>query len=580
MTRDRLSFLLIPLAAFLVIFPLLLHGSSCGHDLAFHLLSWQEAAHQFALGTLHPRWAFTSAFGAGEPRFVFYPPFSWTLGGLLALLASALSHATSLRPEQAFAATPVVYTWLALAAAGLAMYRLARRFVPTTVATLAAALYLANPYILFTAFERSAFAELLATALLPLLLAALLPSPAESSAPLSVPALALPLALLWLTNAPAAVIGSYTVAFVIALRLLLAARFPATRAQIPALAVHSTLGSLLAFALAAFYLVPALLQRRFVQIAMAILPGLRPDDNTLFHHTADRVHDAVLHTASNLSLLLLAVTTCAFLFFALLPASRSAKPPASLSILLASLTVAIAILLTPASLPLWHHLPQLAFLQFPWRLLALLAPISALALALAFRSIHIPRALFFVLCLVLPATLAMPSYHYFNQPCDPDDAPQARFTLFHSPTGDEPTDEYTPSTADNDSLKANNPPFRLLPPGTDDDTPPPAAALPGPAPLSLSLDLPTPALLVLNLRDFPTWRVTRNGQLDPDRSHRADGLLTVPLPAGHQVLVLSEPTPLADLVADGVSAASACLTVVLLWQRRQRHSQATASPLA
>ncbi len=579
MTRDRLPLLLIPLAALLVILPLLLQGCSCGHDLNFHLLSWQEAATQFTHGTLHPRWAFTPAFGAGEPRFVFYPPLSWTFGGLLTLITVALAHLLHLRPEQAFAATPILYTWITLTTAGLSMHHLARRFVSPSTALLAATLYLANPYTLFTAFERTAFAELLAAAILPLLLAALLPSPAALGATppdqpaFSIPAIALPLALLWLTNAPAAVIGSYTVALLLLLRLLTAPRSQPLRRTAINLLLPATLASLLAFALAAFYLVPALLERPWVQISMAVLPGLRPDDNTLFHHTADAFHDTVLHTASLLALLLAAVSFLGTLTAWIRMRRERNSSQSTIPRLLATLTALIVIFLTPVSLPLWHDLPQLAFLQFPWRLLALLAPITVLSVALALPTLRLSRLPLAALTLAIPALLVLPSFHAFNQPCDREDTPQFRFALFGSRTGDDPTDEYTPTNADNDSLKDNNPPFRLLPADANDDTPPPVTAFPGPAPHTLSLDLPRPALIVLNLRDYPTWFVTLNGKLDSDRDHRADGLLTISLPAGHDSLVLTQRTPPAELVADGISAAALILTATLILRRRR-------SPLA
>ncbi len=567
--RDWLPFLLVPLAALIAVLPLILNGPSCGHDLSFHLLSWQEAATQFAHGTLHPRWAFTPAFGAGEPRFVFYPPLSWTLGALLTLFASALSHLTALKPDQAFALTPILYVWIALTAAGLSMHRLARRFVSPTVATLAATLYCTNPYTLFTAYERSAFAELLAAPLFPLLLAAMLPTPLDKSAPASLPAIAIPLALLWLTNAPAAVIGSYTVALLLILRLLPALRSQPDRRNARALVVRTTAASLLAFALAAFYLVPALLERPWVQISMAILPGLRPDDNTLFHHTSDSFHDAVLHTASDLALLLLAVTIFACIVTVLRANIRQrAALPTPLALLL-SLAAVIAFLLTPPSLPLWHHLPQLAFLQFPWRLLALLAPVAALAIALSVRSLQLSRIPLAVLSLAVPVLLVQSSFRHFHQVCDLEDTPQSRFALFHSSTGEDPTDEYTPASADNDSLRDNNPPFRLLPFNVNDDTPPPASASPGRSPLSLHLDLAAPSRLILNLRDYPTWRVTRNGRVDQDRDHRADGLLTLPLPAGQQTIVVSQHNPAAEIVADCVSGTAVCLLAGLSLRRRK-----------
>src|ERR1700733_4553385 len=157
MQRDRLPYLLIPLAAFLAILPLLVKGCSCGHDFDFHLLSWMEAARQFTHGNPHPHWAYTPAWNAGEPRFVFYPPLSWTIGAILGLIFP-------------WTVTPIVYTWLALTASGLALHRLARDFTTPPAALLAAVLYTVNPYMLFTAYERTAYAELLAAAWIPLLL--------------------------------------------------------------------------------------------------------------------------------------------------------------------------------------------------------------------------------------------------------------------------------------------------------------------------------------------------------------------------------------------------------------------------
>ena len=564
--RDRLPLILIPLAALFASLPLILYGPSCGHDLSFHLLSWQETARQWTQGTLHPRWAFTPAYGAGEPRFVFYPPLSWTIGGLLTLFAAVLSRLTPLSPEQAFTLTPIFYTGFALTAAGFAMHHLARRFVSPATATLVAVLYLANPYTLFTAYERTAFAELLAAALLPLLLAALLPT--ATSPPVSIPAVATPLALLWLTNAPAAVIGSYAVAFILLLRLIPLLRSPATRPHALRLLLRISAASLLAFALAAFYLVPALFERRWVQISMAILPGLRPDDNTLFHHTADAFHDAVLHTASLLAVILLTLTAFALIIAARRTPSPSAAAPTRTLSILAMLSGAIAVLLTPVSLPLWHHLPQLAFLQFPWRLLSLLAPVGALALALALPSLKLSPLRLTLLSLALAAVLVPLAFRPFTQACDADDTPQARFVDFHSAAGDEPTDEYTPTTADNDSLRDNNPPFRLLPPDASDDTPPPPAAHPGPAPLSLSVILPAPSRLILNLRDYPTWQVTLNGNIDANRDHRADGLLTLLLPAGRDVLVISQHTPPVEIAADALSIAALVLTFLLVLRQR------------
>ena len=109
---------------------------------------------------------------------------------------------------------PVVFTWVALTAAGLGMYRLGRLVAGEGAALLAALVYVANPYMLFTAYERTAYAELLAAAWIPLLLAAAL------RARVRVVEVAAAVALLWLTNAPAAVMGCYALALVGVVRVV------------------------------------------------------------------------------------------------------------------------------------------------------------------------------------------------------------------------------------------------------------------------------------------------------------------------------------------------------------------------
>src|ERR1019366_7289915 len=196
-------FLLIPLAALFAAHPLAVHGCSCGHDFDFHMVSWMEAARQFSQGNLPPHGPFGPAFRAGDPRFVFSPPLSWVLGALLGLL---LTHLPGVSQVAGWSATPIVFTWIVLTLSGLALYRLARGFAGSNAALLAAILYLANPYLLFTAYERTAYGEMLAAAWIPLLLLSILRER------VTVPGIALPIALLWLTNPPAAVMGSYTLA--------------------------------------------------------------------------------------------------------------------------------------------------------------------------------------------------------------------------------------------------------------------------------------------------------------------------------------------------------------------------------
>lgn len=552
MPQDRRPLILIPLAALIAIAPLLLRGCSCGHDFDFHLINWFEAARQLTHG-IFPRWADTPAWNAGEPRFVFYPPLSWLLGAFLGLILP-------------WAWTPIAFTWIALTGAGLSLYSAVRRYTSLDAALLAATIYLVNPYILYTAYERTAYAELLAAAWLPLALHAAL------QRRITIPSIAVPIALLWLTNAPAAVMGCYAMAILIVIRLLLPSDDPNVPSRLR-LARNAMAGTLLGLGLSGFYLIPAAYERRFVHIQFAILTGLRPWDNFLFQRTSDPEHDAVLRTASVVAVLLVALTALALLalFFTssrpnakkLLPeqnaSSRQWRTP------LGILSLAIAFLLTPLSAPVWHTLPELRFLQFPWRFLAVLGCAFAFALALALSHIRLRAWITAPLC---AAAFALPGYHAFHQRCYPEDTVAQRLAVFRSANpGTDPTDEYTPITADNDADNQQNPGYWL---SQNPASPAPEPSVPGPAPRGLSLSEPAPTTLILNLRDYPAWRITRYDSAVNTRLPRPDGLIAIPLPAGPSRIEIRY-VAMADQKLGYLCStlAAAVLIALILYDHRQ-----------
>ncbi len=597
MHRARLPYILIPLAAFFAIIPLLINGCSCGHDLDFHLLNWMEAARQFTHGNLHPHWAYTPAYNAGEPRFVFYPPLSWTIGAILGLIFP-------------WTWTPILYTWLALTAAGLSLHYLARSFTTPTAATLAAVLYTVNPYMLFTAYERTAFAELLAAAWIPLLLHAILRKQ------ITIPRIAIPIALLWLTNAPAAVMSCYALALLTIIRIAtnqslsgppnkrsatnpgahhldsemwasrnsatapthgnVTATPPQTRLR---LVLNTITGTTLGLALAAFYILPAAYERRYVQIAMAIIPFYRIQDNFLFHHTVDPLHDQVLHTASLIAIILITVVAVALaISSALHNSARTSRrnevesprnfvgiTPNYLLLSLAILTIAITLLLTPLTSIIWNHAPELIFLQFPWRLVAILAAVSALAIALTLTQLNLTPTSTTALTLIIAGALTYPAYRIFHQACDPEDTVSARLALFRSNQGTEPTDEYTPITADNDSLAQTNPPYWLAP---DLNAKAPANSTPGPAPTHLTLTSSSLQTLILNLRGYPAWRITVNGapinNTHKPENQRDDGLMALAISAGTSTIDIAYAQTPDQTIGDAISISSLILLVFLV----------------
>jgi hypothetical protein len=511
MHRNLRPLLILPLAGLIAVAPMIVHGCSCGHDFDFHLISWFEASRQLLHGT-YPRWAQTPAWNAGEPRFIFYPPLSWLLGALLGFLMP-------------WTWTPVAFTWIALTVAGLSLYYAVRRFASPNAALIAAAIYLANPYMLYTAYERTAYAELLAAIWFPMVLhAALRPK-------ITIPWIAAPIALLWLTNAPAAVMGCYAMALLIIVRLVFTANDD-THVMRRQIAFKAGAGALLGLGISGFYLIPAAYERKFVEIHFAIIPGLRPWDNFLFQNTHVPEHDAVLHTASVVATILMGLTalavTWAFVARHKDSSVNAARPPLVYQIpALAILSGAIFFLLTPLSSPIWHYLPELRFLQFPWRFLSVLGSVFGFTLALSLRHLRLRSGILALLC---TTAFALPGYHLFRQYCYPEDTVAERLAVFRSPnSGTDPTDEYTPISADNDLLNQRNPGYwTTLNPLSSA----PELSMPGPAPHSLNLSPAAPTTLILNLRNYPAWRITRNGSPITAKRPRPDGLIAIPMPAG------------------------------------------------
>ena len=483
-------------AAFLVEIPFFFFGTPSGHDVEFHLYSWLEVLRQWKQGVWLPRWAALAHFGYGEPRFIFYPPASWALGAVLSAIV----------PWRL--ASPV-YIWLVLVLAGASMFVLARRWLSRPGAVFAAVLYAVNPYHLVIVYWRSAFAELLASCLIPLLFLFVLRA-ADGQRRAVIP-LSLLLAAAWLTNAPAAVMIHYSLALLI---LLLA-----WQRRSPKLVLLGGGAVALGACLAAFYLVPAIYEQKWVDIAQAVSAGSRPQDNFLFIHTTDADHDAFNRIISWLAVLEIAVT---------LAAAWSARKwrdtrPEIWNTLVAWGT-ACTIAMFPVTAVLWKYLPKLEFMQFPWRWLLCLSMIFALFVTIGLRRWWVRAFVCAVVILVIALAWTRIQTPWWDNASDLREM-QDNMT---DQIGYEGTDEYTPVGAD--------------PTAIDKDAS--KVKVEGAAQAAIHVynwdadskfftaEMSAPGHLALKLFAYPAWRVEVNGRLIQTAPRESTGQIVVPVGTG------------------------------------------------
>jgi uncharacterized membrane protein len=543
---------------------LLVRGPSCGHDFDFHLVSWMEAGRAWHSGALYPHWVDSANYGAGEPRFVFYPPGSWMLGALLGTIAG-------------WHAAPWLFTTICLLLSGFGMRRFASRWLSPPAAVAAGCLYIANPYMLFVAFERAAYGELMAAALIPLLLSlCVLPTP--PAAPV-----AATIAGIWLVNAPSGVMAGYTLLWIALLRLACERRWTA-----PLRIGGASVGGL---ALAGFYLVPAAYEQRWVEIARAIGPGMRFQDSFLFGHTGEPYHDAVLRSASISGCVLLAVAVAsAALWRRRFSAGVDDRNGRSL-LWLASLVPLTLILLLPVSSIVWRYAPRLQYVQFPWRWLLVLAPIAVLLFVGAVARRARPVLVLVIAGAVCIMTLATvpPRLHQY---CDEEDNVSAQVQRMRDEQGEEGTDEYTPRDVDNAEVTQDQPEVRVLremnaeePDSSKQQNPewqsdlnaevPAVIRIPqqGPEHRRITIDSPAAGFALVRLMVYPAWVVRRNGELMTDLPRRDDGLLTIPVPKGRSEIDIQWHT-----TPDVWAGRLLSIVGILLWAAARRLDRRSLEP--
>ena len=560
--RVWLFALLLSLAtALAIISPFFWMGNASGHDFSFHVASWMDAAAQWREGILLPRWTDGANHGFGEPRFIFYPPISWMFGAALGLVVPWIF-------------VPATFIVLTQTLAGMCAFALGRRLFPQRGALMCAVCYAANPYALLIVYMRSDFAEQLALAFLPLLFLAagevsgLLDS-SRSSPRRSIVFLAIIFAAVWLTNAPAGVVSSYSLAMMFA--------WAAVTQKLWRPLLHGGAALALGLGVAAFYLVPAAYEQKWVNISLALASGLQPSQNFLYAVISDTEHNAFNRIASNTAVLMIVLTVVyAALSF---QRARSSSQPITKSLWSAwvALSVMATFLMTPISNVFWIVFPKLRFVQFPWRWMSILAIplayfVSAAMAQKRMRGYSAPLTIAAVLAVLAYTATYMVRHTWW----DSEDVPVLLEAL-QNDEGFEGVDEYDPLGDDHSLLPEKSERVTIMPETLERE-----AKAESNAQVTVQrwtaerkeihVTTGEPSILKLRLLDYPAWRVTVNEAVVVPEQTGETAQITVPVVAGTSnvgVRFIRTPDRTIGAVISGINALIALLLFI-------RHPPATS----
>jgi hypothetical protein len=292
-------------------------------------------------------------------------------------------------------------------------------------------------------------------------------------------------------------------------------------------------GLTLGFGLSGFYLLPAAYEQRWVNITQALSSGLQPSDNFLYTTINDPEHNVFNGIASSVAVLLLAMTVIAGMAARRASVQEQGSEEAKkLWRVLLLLCAAAAILMIRPSSFLWMHLPELRFVQFPWRWMAIVAVAYAYFLAAGTGRGRM-RWMWILVALAVAGGTA--TFLVKKAWWDSDDIPVLQEAV-ENDQGFEGTDEYDPAADDRTNLPEKAARVQILPAEPERSAPKAEIRIERWTAEERDFQVASrePLRLAVRLLDYPAWRVEVNGKAVTPRHAETNGEMILPLSTGRQ----------------------------------------------
>jgi hypothetical protein len=544
-------------------------------DGLLHLYRLVALDHAIRQGALFPRWLPDLAYGYGLPLFVFYAPLSYYITETLNVLG--LSYLGAFNASFA----------LVLLLSGTGVYLFVKDGFGSRAGVLAGVAYVYAPYQLFNILARGSLPAAWAGALFPFAfwsLGRLIRVRGPGYLPLS-------------AVTCAAVLLSHNISSLLFLPLLfvyIIVELLVRRDRQATLRTGLALG--LGLGLAAFFLVPAVIEKEFVQVQRSITP---PDFDYHFNFVSLKDLFSLPRPANTglinpnypltIGLAQLGLAAAGLIYCALRAADwklplQNGKPEnlspedahrrAILAFALLGLVGAIFMML-PISLGVWERLPIIAFVQQPHRLLSLAVLLLAFLVGASVASLPDRLRVGWiwggvVLIFVTAVPLLYPQY-YDPLPTDPDLTGMMAYEHRTGAIGTTSFGEYLPIWVQ--QMPRESPLEPMYRAGGDIERLDQAylpenarveSTLYGFNRMELLIASPEPYQAVFHTFYFPGWVAWVDGQPVPLIPVTERGLIGVAMPAGlHYLQLRFRETPVR-LVADGLSVLALLIVVGLM----------------